>query len=142
MKFKAQGVMKSCPNFATDVKAGPLDFEITAGARLEGALGPVDASMDEIPIRLAIPFLRRTNRPVVASIGGFKVKLNPFGIKVELANVNVKGILGTKGIQVKADARVDCKTDMKLKGELAGKGGVIEVNLGDEDLDFDEHECK
>ncbi|MEK6589211.1 MAG: hypothetical protein AABZ11_00885 [Nitrospinota bacterium] len=142
MKFKAQGVMKSCPSFATDVKTGPLDFEITAGARFEGALGPVDASMDEIPIRLAIPFLRRTNRPVVASIGGFKVKLNPFGIKVELANVNVKGILGTKGIEVKADARVDCKTDMKLKGELAGKGGVIEVNLGDEDLDFDEHECK
>jgi hypothetical protein len=142
MKFKAQGVMKSCPSFTTDVKAGPLDFESTAGARLEGTLGPVDASMDEIPIRLAIPFLRRTKRPVVASIGGFKVKLNPFGIKVELANVHVKGILGTKGIEVKADARVDCKTDMKLKGELAGKGGVIEINLGDEDLDFDEHECK
>lgn len=143
MKFNAHGVMQSCPRFTTEVKAGPLDFESDAGAKIEGAVSAIDASIGEIPIRLAIPFKKRGNKmPVVASIGGFKFKLNPFGIKIEVADVKIKGVLGTKGIEAKADTHVTCKTDMKVKGNLAGKTGVVEIDFGEDDFDFDEPECK
>lgn len=78
---------------------------------------------------------------VVASIGGLKVKLNPFGIKMEIGNVNVKGLLGAKGIELKTDTHVTCKTEMKVKGEMHGKAGVLNIDFGDEDFDFDEPEC-
>lgn len=142
MKFNAAGVMQSCPKFATDIKTGPLDFEGTASATLEGSVSNIDVSVQEIPIRLTIPFLRRKKRHiVVASIGGLKVKLNPFGIKMEIGNVTVKGLLGAKGIELKTDTHVTCKTEMKVKGEMHGKAGVLNIDFGDEDFDFDEPEC-
>lgn len=143
MKFKANGIMQSCPRFTTDIKTGPIDIEGTAGGILEGEVGNIGVSVKEIPIRLTIPFLKRKKRlTVVASIGGFKVKVNPFGVKMEISDVKMKGILGTNGIELKADTHVTCKTEMKVKGEVHGKAGVLHLDFGDEDIDFDEPECE
>lgn len=128
MKFKVFGRMQSCPSITLDTTISPLDFETSIHGGFHGELGPFKANIGEIPIRLAIPFLKR--KPVVASIGGFPVSLDRFQVNVNEAGLDLKGVVGLKGIKAKVHSKVECSTEMKLEGRVSGR-----FDLSDRDLD-------
>src|ERR1035437_6462966 len=92
MKFKTHAMMRSNPDFDVDAFLEPVSFNFEVTGSFFGQIGKISASVDKIPIRLAIPFLKRKQQMLtVASIGGFNVKINPMQIQIEKANVQANG---------------------------------------------------
>lgn len=136
MKFKVFGRMRSCPSVKLDTDISPLDFKTSINGHFYGELGPFAAQVGEIPIRMTIPFLK--HRPVMISVGGFPVKLDRFQVNVEKAGLDLGGTVGLKGIHASVDSKVDCSTDMDLKGHVAGKVGLSHLDLIDDEEHFEE----
>lgn len=139
MKFKVFGRMQSCPGIKLETDIQPLDFKASLNGHFHGELGPFNGYVGEIPFRLTVPFLKR-GPVVMGSVGGFPVKLDRFGVNVEKAALDANGTLGLKGIHASIDSKVDCSTDMDLKGEVTGKVGLSHLELGDEAEDDDKDE--
>jgi hypothetical protein len=134
MKFKARGTMQSTPGFKTKLRMEPVQFDTSATGSLELAISPISAKMGEIPIRLAIPFMKpRRAIPVVMSLGGFSVKFDRFKINVQGASVDLGGTIGTKGVAAEVDCDVTCRTEMEVAGQVPLKLGSIRVNLAEEE---------
>ncbi len=134
MKFKGHAHMASSPGVALDAKLGPVGFESALSGALELSLGAIAAGIDEFPIRLAIPFLKRRGGPVVvATLGGFKARVKPFSAKVATEALHVKGTIGTRGIEGRLEGQVACKTDMDVHGQVGGKLGSVVLNLGSDE---------
>ncbi len=124
MKFWARGLMKSSPDFKVAVKTEPLNVEGSVNGSLKGCLDSVSGTFDEVPIRVAIPFMKckkGRRSPVVASVGEFKFKLDPLCVNIDGVSLNMNGVLGTGGINSSLDCKVDCKTEMDVKGDAAVK---------------------
>ena len=122
MNFNGQLNMESCPGFSVQVKTEPVAFATQAKGSLVGQVSSIAVRVGEIPINLAIPFLRRqggTHR--IASIGSFGITLSPFTVSVEGANVQLEGMVGTKGINSHFEGKVDCKSKLNFNGKLFGK---------------------
>ena len=138
MKFKTHVAMQSYPDFNIETRLDPVDFNTSIQGSCEGAVSSISVTVDEIPIRVAVPFLKRREKmPVLASIGGLKITLSPFQVKAEGMAVQLQGVLGTKGITGKMDGKVNCKTEMEMDGRFSGKVGNFMVKLSDEELDRD-----
>ena len=138
MKFKAHALMRSHPEFTVDAKVAPVGFESSLSGSVEGAISSISAAIDEFPVRLAIPFMRRRSvLPMVAAVGGVKFKLKPFSVKVGAESFQLKGIVGTGGLEGKMVCQVACNTEMDMNGRVGGKVGSLVLQLGDDD-DFDE----
>ncbi len=119
---KTQGVMRAWPSCKVDAKVKPIAFESSACGTFAVDVSSISAAIDAIPIRMAVPFLKRQRRlPVVSVLGGFKIKLDPLQVKVEGSSLNVKGVLGTKGIESQLNCQVDCKMEFDLEGDLCEK---------------------
>ncbi len=142
MKFWAKGLMKSAPGVKASVEIDPLKVEGSVKGSFKGSVGSISAVVDEIPIRLAVPFMKRRCRPpVVATIGGFRLKLNPFTVNIEGVSFDIGGVLGTEGIKSTLDCQVACRTEMDVKGGASAKLGRLEFHLGDDtecDYEFEE----
>jgi len=135
MKFNARGKMKSRPSFTIDATAAPIAFETSATGAFEGMLGPFAAQIGAIPIRLAVPFMKKRRAlPVIAAFGGFRIKVEPIHVRVERASLSLKGVAGTEGLEGKLDCRVDCKTKMDIQGTLNGRMGLSHLDFGAEDF--------
>lgn len=129
MKFWARGLMKSSPDFKVAVKTEPLNVESSVNGFLKGCVDSVSGALDEVPIRVAIPFMKcKKGRrpPVVASVGGFKLKIDPFCVNIDGVSLNMNGVLGTGGINSSLDCKVDCKTEIDVKGDA-----VVKLRVGD-----------
>ncbi|MCP4605575.1 MAG: hypothetical protein GY847_34480 [Proteobacteria bacterium] len=137
MKFKSEAAMKSHPDFKVDTQVEPIAFQSSARCSFEGSLGDVSGHVDEIPVRLAIPFLKRkSGNPVVASFGGMDFGLSPIKLKIEQALIALDGVLGTKGIRGHAEGAVKCESELDLKGELCGKKtAALTISLDDDDCE-------
>ena len=136
MKFKVFGRMRSCPSIKLDTDISPLDFKTSINGHFYGELGPFAAKIGEIPIRMTIPFLK--HRPIMISVGGFPVKLDRFQVNVAKAGLDLGGTDGLKGIHASVDSKVDCSTDMDLKGHVAGKVGLSHLDLIEDEEHFEE----
>lgn len=131
--FYAKGIMRSNPDFKIDANIEPIGFDISASGLVEGTVSAISATVDEIPIRLTIPFLKGRRRPqIVASIGGFKIRLEPFGVKLESESVRLRGVFGTEGIVGKLNTAVACKTEMEVTGHFSGKIDKLEPDSSDD----------
>ena len=130
MKFTVFGRMQSCPSIGMDAKIDPLDFETSIKGAFHGELGPFKAHIGNIPIRLAVPFLKR--KPVIASIGGFSLDLHRFRVDVDNAGLDLKGVIGLKGVKAHVHSKIDCSTEMKLEGKVTGRVGLSHLDLGEE----------
>lgn len=127
MKFKVLGRMQSCPSVKLDTDISPLDFKTSVNGSFYGELGPFAAQIGEIPIRMTIPFLK--HRPIMISVGGFPIKLDRFQVNVEKAALDLKGTVGLKGIHASVESKIDCSTEMDLKGIVTGKVGLSHLDL-------------
>jgi hypothetical protein len=132
MNFKAFGKMRSNPTFNAKVKMDPLQFETSANASCECEVGRISAHIGEVGIRFAIPFMKpRRKLPLVASVGGFHIRLRPFQIGIKGIGLHVAGVLGTKGSSGEVDAKVGCETEMEVEGKFPIKVGRINLDLCD-----------
>ena len=129
MKFTLFGRMQSCPSIGMDAMIDPLDFVTSIKGGFHGELGPFKAHIGSVPIRFAVPFLKR--KPVIASIGGFSIDLHRFRIDVDNAELDLKGIIGLKGIKANVHSKIGCSTEMKLDGKVTGRVGLSHLELGE-----------
>lgn len=136
MKFKVFGRMRSCPSIKLDTDISPLDFTTSVNGCFHGELGPFAAKIGEIPIRMSIPFLK--HRPIMISIGGFPIELDRFQVNVEKAALDLNGTFGLKGIHASVDSKINCSTDMDLKGHVTGKVGLSHIDLLEDEEHFEE----
>lgn len=138
MNFKGQLGMESCPDFSVQANTEPIAFATRAKGSLVAQVSSIVVQVGEIPINLSIPFLRRAGGThTVASIGSFGVKLSPFTVAVEGANVQLAGVLGTKGITSHLQGKVGCQSKVHFNGKLFGKIANCAVDFPDDD--FEEH---
>ncbi|PXF58383.1 MAG: hypothetical protein C4B58_06660 [Deltaproteobacteria bacterium] len=134
MNFKAHATMESYPAFKTKIRMDPMHFDTSALGSFECAVGSISATIGEVPIRLAIPFMKPGSKlPLIASVGGFRIKLDPFEAKFKGIHLQLSGAIGTKGLEGKMDCDVSCKTEMDVAGKLPVKIGAIKVSLSEED---------
>ena len=134
MKFKGKVGVKSDMPFKVDARVEPLAFEAAVHGALDMEIGEIAARIGEIPIRMAIPFLRRKCRPpVVAEIGGFDVRMKPFRVRLDGGTLAFRGKLGDKQIRAQLDATMNCRSELDLEGKLSGEVGHFKMVLDDED---------
>ena len=136
MKFKAYARMQSCPSIKLKAKVDSLDFRTSIGGSFHSRLGPFSGHIGEIPIRLTIPFLK--HRPIIASVGDINFNLDSFQLNVENVKMDLKGVLGLKGITTEIDSKIDCNSDINLEGTVQGRIGLSHFDLGDEDNEKEE----
>jgi hypothetical protein len=133
MKFDSHLKMRSHPGFKTEAAVEPIAFRASAKGAFNCEVSSIVVDVDEIPISLAVPFLRRVEQIVIGKIGGFSIKLNPFQAQVESHGGEIDGVLGTKGIRGKLNGKVDCETDMNAKGIITGRLGTAVLTLEPDD---------
>jgi len=147
MKFKTFWKMRSSPNFKVNADMEPIGLDAGLEGAFEAGVGAISASIGEIPVKVAIPFLKRRGKILVASVGGFKVKLDPFHVKLDCARLHLKGVLGQGGIKGSMECKVACRTEADMSGEVTGKPGILKLDLGEEesvrqDTDDGEDVCR
>jgi hypothetical protein len=143
-------MMRSTPDFDMDTFLEPLSFNFDASGSFFGQVGEISASVDKVPIRVVIPFLKRKRRMLtVACIGGFNIKIHPMQIQIEKANVQTQGILGTKGLKGKLNGKIGCKSDINATGDISGKAANVKIEFEPEmehdrpeEFTHDEHRSK
>jgi hypothetical protein len=130
MKFKSHGRLKGNPELAAKIRVEPLRFETAVAGSCECHVGAISAHIGDVRIRAAIPFMKpRPKLPLVATIGGFRIRLKPFDIRCGTKGIEVAGILGVGGISGEADARLACEMEGDVEGHLPMKSGRIHVDL-------------
>ena len=131
MNFKALGKMRSHPSVTARVRMEPVQFATSAKGTCECRVGRISVHVGDVGIRLAIPFLPpRRKLPLVASIGGFHFRVKPFDLRLDGIGLEIAG--SVQGLAGEGEARMDCETEMEVKGKLPVKVGRISVDL-DED---------
>jgi hypothetical protein len=134
MNFKAQGKMRGSPTFNAKVKMDPLQFETSASASCECDVGRLSAHVGEVGIRFAIPFMKpRRKLPLVASVGGFHIRLRPFQVKLKGIGLHVAGVLGTQGSAAEVEGKMACEAEMQVEGKFPVKVGRINLDFCEAD---------
>jgi hypothetical protein len=140
LRFKSHAVVQGRPELKLRAEAGPLAFRAAAEGSVRASLGPIDAAVGEIPLLLAIPFLRRGGgMRKVGAIGAFGIHIAPFQVAAEGFGVRFDGVLGTEGMACDLHGTVACKMEMDLVGTLPGKVAKASLELVD-GVDVDELE--
>ncbi len=122
MAFSTHLGISGNPEFEVDVKAAPLDFQLGGEASLALSSGPISAHVEQIPIRVRVPFLKADHGYVVAaSIGPFGVHLHEINATVRAFGVEVGGVIGKEGIDCDLAGVVRCRMEVDVNGKLPAK---------------------
>jgi hypothetical protein len=105
------------PELAARVRMQPFQFEVAASGGFEIALGDVHLQFDEIPIRLRVPFLNR--RVLAGSIGPFGVRMKPVEVRVRIAEVVTRGVLGGEQSGLNLSLEGACRASVEICGDEA-----------------------
>ncbi len=134
MKLHTNIVMESHPDLNLQVTSHPITFKTKARGALTGKVSAISLQVSSIPIHLAIPFSRRLHR--IAAVGSFGVKVAPFTMSVEAAEVHLVGVLGSKeGITTNVQGKVCCQSKLKVDGKLYGKIASTGIELTEGDFE-------
>jgi hypothetical protein len=126
--------MEGSPKFRVLARSSPIGFEASADGSVKGLAGPFVARVDEIPLALRIPFLRRRRGlETVGSIGAFRVRVERFEVEAQAFGVRVGGILAKEGMRCTMAGTVACKTEIDMTGTIPGKVAKVAIQLADED---------
>jgi len=123
MNFKAKGILKSNPSFKMKTRLDPLKCKasLSASGRGDITVGEINIAIDEIPIKMTVPFRKKREPVLIASIGGFKAKISPFELKVKRASFRLSGSLKTDEINGEMDGQMKCSSEIEAEGKLNGK---------------------
>jgi hypothetical protein len=119
MKFGTRVTLHAHPDLNLRIDAAPLAFECHGSASFPLSTGPFEVSLKELPISLAIPFLRRRHRRVVvASVGPVRLRLNPIDVKLEARDISIGGVVGKEGISSTLHGTGACKAEIGVTGKV------------------------
>jgi hypothetical protein len=136
VKFKTRIAMESSPGFDMDAALSPVGVNALVRGKCKAAIDSIAVTVGDIPVRLAIPFLKQRKPPILASIGRFKITLSPIRLTAEGMEFELDGVIGTKGINAGIKGKVDCKTEMMMDGNLVGRVGTMSIEFdGEEPLE-------
>lgn len=122
MAISAHVTMAGNPEFELRVRSGPLAFEVEGDGTIDARTSEIRAGIEEIPVSVRIPFLRRHHgRVVVASIGPFGIKLEPFEAQLRAVGARIAGVAGPEGIDCGIEGKVGCRMEIDITGKLPGK---------------------
>lgn len=126
MPFTTHLGISGYPEFDLDLKAAPLDFQVGGEASLAGTVGPFGGHVDQIPVRVRVPFMKHDHGYVVAaSIGPFGVHVHEINATMRAFGVEIAGILGREGIEAEIGGKVRCRMEVDVNGKLPAK--VVEA---------------
>ena len=122
MAISAHFTIGGSPEFHVRCKTGPLAFEVEGDATVELRTGEIYCGVEEIPIRVRVPFLRRHHgRVLVASIGPFGCKLQPLELKLKVLGARIAGVVGPDGLDCALEGKVSCKMEVDVTGKIPRK---------------------
>jgi hypothetical protein len=122
MAFSTHLGISGNPEFDVKVKAAPLALQVGGEASLALSAGPISGHVEQIPIRLRVPFLKHSHGYVVAaSIGPFGVHLHEINATVRAFGVDFGGVIGKEGIDCDLAGVVRCCMEVDVNGRLPGK---------------------
>jgi hypothetical protein len=126
VNFSALGKMRSHPSIHAKMRMDPLHLDTKLMGGMECEVGRMSAYVGEVGIRFAIPFMRpRRKIPLVASVGGFNIRLKPFHLKLKGISLHVAATAGAEnGVSGEVEAKVACETEMDVKGKLPHAGRI------------------
>lgn len=128
MAFSTNLGISGNPEFEVNVKAAPLAFQVGGEAALALSAGPINGHVDQIPIRVRVPFLKHNHGYVVAAlIGPFGAHLNEINAAVRAFGVDFGGVIGKEGIDCDLAGVVRCCMQVDMSGKLPGK--VVEAAI-------------
>jgi len=104
------------PDVHLRMKMKPLDFEIRGEASFALVTGDIHIRFDEIPLTMAVPFLRR--RVVAGSIGPFGVHVKPFEAQLRAFGLDTRGVIGSDKGEVDLHATGHCKAEIEITGKV------------------------
>jgi hypothetical protein len=105
------------PDLTLRLRMKPVEFRIGGEASFALTTGDIHIRLDEVPVNMAIPFLRR--RVVVGSIGPFGVHVRPFEAQVRAFGVDAHGVLGMEPGETDLNVTGNCKAEIEISGKLA-----------------------
>jgi hypothetical protein len=122
MGFSTRLGISGNPEFEVNLKAAPLDFQLGGEASLALSSGPISGHVEQIPLRVRVPFMKANHGYVVAaSIGPFGVHLHEINATVRAFGVEVGGVLGKDGIDCDMAGVVRCCMEVDVNGKLPAK---------------------
>jgi hypothetical protein len=128
MGFSTHLEISGNPEFEVKVKAAPLAFQVGGEGSLALSAKPISGHVEQIPIRVRVPFLKHNHGYVVAaSIGPFGVHLHEIDATVRAFGVDFGGVIGKEGIDGDLAGGVRCCMQVDVQGKLPGK--VVEAAI-------------
>jgi hypothetical protein len=116
MTTKTRIEIAAHPDINVRTRMDPLEVKIDGEASFALVTGDIHFRVDEIPVNVAIPFLRR--RVVMGSIGPFGVHVRPFEAQVRAFGFDAQGVLGREGSEVELHGTGHCKAEVEVSGKL------------------------
>jgi hypothetical protein len=107
------------PDINLRVKMKPFEFQVGGEASFSLATGDIRVRVEEIPVYLAIPFLKR--RVTAGSVGPFSVHVRPFEAKFHASGIDARGMLGKECAEAELHALGNCKAEIEVSGKLANQ---------------------
>ena len=108
------------PDVNLRVKMKPFEFEIGGEGSFTLTTGDTHFSVEEIPVRVAIPFLKR--RVIAGSVGPFGVHIKPFEAQFRAFGIDARGVFGKETAEAEVHVTGNCKAEIELSGTLADEG--------------------
>jgi hypothetical protein len=119
MTAKTRIEVSAHPDLSIRLRLKPFEFALGGQGSFAVTTGDIHVRFDEIPVSVAIPFLRR--RFVAGSVGPFGVRIKPFEAQFRAFGLDLKGVLGRENATAEAEvhARGDCKAEIEISGRRA-----------------------
>lgn len=131
MNFEAHGTMRSNPGVALTNRVSPLQCSAKIQGQGTAEIGAIAVHLAQIPVRLRIPFLRRSTPILVGSVGPAEFKVDPFTCSLKEFSIGCDAHLGGKeGFLVTTEGKVACATELSLDGTATGDIGLGSIHFG------------
>jgi hypothetical protein len=131
VKYTTHATVKGAPRFEARVHAEPIAFRCGCAGALRARVGPIQARIGAVPIRLAVPFLGRLQ--TVGAVGPIAVRLDDFDLALEEMELRCEGLVGAEGLDVGLEGGVGCELHIDLEGTLPGRVRRAHLEFSDPD---------
>ena len=138
MKYTTHATVKGAPKFEARAHAEPIAFRCGCAGALRARVGPIQARIGAVPIRLAVPFLGRLQ--TVGAVGPFAVRVDDVDVALEELELRCEGLLGAEGLDVGLEGGVGCEMQIDLEGTLPGRVRRAQLEFSEPEEPYEDEE--
>ena len=121
MNLKGHIGIAAHPDLGLHLRLDPLPVKFEGGARIALGTHRIRIEVDEVPLRIAIPF-HRHRRVVAGSLGPLRLTIHPTEVTLHITEAHTAGTLGGEdGVKAELHCQGNCKADIDLAGEAPGR---------------------